>query len=355
MKKIIFLLPDLGAGGAERVVSLLSSEMTKQGYAASVFMLFGERIAYKVDEKVIIVKCNLLSHSGKFSRVSILRDLLKKEIECFDLVTAISFQDSCLKYLLAASCFLPIKVIATERNNPYRKGNGLLHRLHATWPFFMANHSVFQTPDARCYYKNISDRNCSIIPNPISSSHYRWNGNLKLHKLITVCRLHSQKNLHMAIEIVDKLRISYPDISLDIYGEGEMHDELQNEIKAKDLLEVVRLQGTTNNVQEKMASSSVFILTSDFEGISNSMIEAMSVGMPIVCTDCPIGGAAMMLGNEAGLLSPVRDVDSFVRNIKSIFEYEDVSRKMAENARKKTSDYSIEEISKKWINIAFDN
>lgn len=348
--KIIFLLPDLGAGGAERVVSILSKELIKKGCDVDIVSMFGNRVSYELPEDVSLLNFSTFN-TDKMRRVRHLREYLKRQKKEYDKVVAIAFQESCLKTLVAAKLGLRIKSVATERNNPFRKGNTLFRRLKNSLPFIFSDYSVFQTPDARKYYLLLRNGKTSIIPNPITKSEYVWNGVISPSGIVSVCRLHKQKNLPLSFEVIKSLQSRYPDIHLDIYGEGELEEELQKRISEMGLEDAVSLRGLTREVQKTLCNYSIFLSTSDYEGISNSMLEAMSVGMPVVCTDCPIGGARMMLSEGRGELCEVGNAESIVSAIEKLLNDSAYCRTMAKNAYEKSLRYSEERIAQEWYEL----
>lgn len=348
--KVLFVLPDLGSGGAERVVSILASEFIKKGIDVSVLMLFGTNIHYEMPKQTCIKSLDLLQYS-LFKRIGILRTCLINATRGVDKCSVFVMQDSCLKYVLAASFGLSIKVISSERNNPFIKGVSFFRRLKASIPYLLSDFTVFQTSEARSYYTFLSDKRCMIIPNPISVSNMHWEGGVTPEKLVSVCRLHKQKNLPMTLDVIESVKREFPNVHLNIYGVGELRDSIEELIALKGLKKNVTLCGATSNVIGVLSKSSIFISTSDFEGISNSMLEAMSIGMPIICTDCPIGGARMMLQNNAGILSPIQDSDSFSQKLLFLLKNEVFARELAQNAFKKSLDFTPEMIAKRWLSI----
>lgn len=350
--KIIFLIPDMGFGGAERVVSILSKEIADRGFSVDIVCLYGDRVQYEISPKVTLLNFSE-KNTSKRSRMLNLRYYFKLQKKQYNKVVAVAFQASCLNTAIASAMFTGVKVMATERTNPYKKGNSLIKRIKASIPYVLSDFCVFQTNDARNYYKVIPDRKCAIIGNPITPSKYLWNGNSNPSGLISICRINKAKNLLMSIRVLEKLKPIYPNIHLDVYGTGdsELLDSLILEVERLGVKNNISFKGNTDSVLELLSNHSVFLSTSDYEGISNSMLEAMSVGMPLVCTDCPIGGARMMLSDGCGLLSPVGDVDAFAANVDFVLSHPIESKRMAKLAQEKTLEYSQENISKEWYNI----
>ena len=96
----------------------------------------------------------------------------------------------------------------------------------------------------------------------------------------------------------------------------------------------------------------MFVSSSDYEGISNSMIEAMAIGLPTICTDCPAGGArAIIKDHENGILVPVNDVEAMYKAMKEIAENEELAEKISFNGTKLKEELSVDKIVNQWLEI----
>ena len=346
--KIVFVLPNLSSGGAERVVTILSKGLIDKNITVDILLLQDDLVHYSVPDGVNVVCLNTKGMS-RFQRFRTIRKYLKTIKK--DKPILVPFQDSCLKNVLLAKIGLKIPVVATERNNPFRKGITRWAKFKATLPLKFSNFAVFQTPDARRYYSGLKDKKCKVIANPITNVNVRWQGNVEPDKLISVCRLHSQKNLPMLMDAIEIVKKTYNNVNVKIYGEGELRESLEQKIKDKDLVDNISLCGRTDAVHQKMAESSIYLCSSNFEGISNSMLEAMSIGMPIISTDCPIGGAKMMLENGAGILTPVGDAQQFAKEIIRLFENKELACELAQKALERSRLYSEPSIIEEWIKV----
>lgn len=317
VKKVIFALPNMSSGGAERVVSILANNLVKRGVKVEIWLYYGLTLHYQLDKLVQVDYLDLENFSIR-KRIAILHSKLKQVKQKERDIVFIPFLGAILNISVVANLGTGIPLVACERNNPYIHGTTLLQKIKAQIPFLMATHCVFQTPDARDYYSLVSSHRCSVIINPITQSSYNWKGVLSPSRLISVCRLHKQKNLPMTFDVVELLKQKIPDLHIDIYGDGDLKYAIEDEIDKRGLAHNVSLMGVTKNVPFVLSNASVFISTSDFEGISNSMLEAMSVGMPLLCTDCPIGGARLMLKDGAGILSPIKDAELFANSLEEL-------------------------------------
>ena len=158
-----------------------------------------------------------------------------------------------------------------------------------------------------------------------------------------VGRLEPQKNFPMLIKAFSEFHKEEKDYQLIIYGEGKERTNLEKLIKQLNLEGSVSLPGRNKDVLNAINDSAAFILSSDYEGMPNALIEAMCMGMPVISTDCPSGGPRELIENqENGILIPVGDEDALVDALFSII---DVT--LAEKMSKKSSElrYALTSIS----------
>ena len=96
----------------------------------------------------------------------------------------------------------------------------------------------------------------------------------------------------------------------------------------------------------------MFVSSSDFEGMSNSMLEAMGMGLPTICTDCPAGGArAIIKDHENGILVPIKDVESMYRAMKEVAENKELAEKLSVNGTKLRDELSVDKIVSQWLEV----
>ena len=116
--------------------------------------------------------------------------------------------------------------------------------------------------------------------------------------------------------------------------------------------EAVVWEGFSRNVWQQIESAAMYILSSDYEGISNSMLEALGLGLPVISTDCPIGGSRMCIQNrENGILVPVGESQALAQAMCEVVEDEEFAKKIADNAYKIREKFSEENISGQWLNV----
>lgn len=352
--RILFTIGTLGGGGAERNVSLLANEFIKKGHEVGIMTIWGDEQVYELNPQIEYIP---LKPKGNNKLTIFLKQVLmiRPSIKKYNPNIVISFLADVNACVLLMSRFLKCKVIVSERNDPHIDPTLKAFRLLRKFTYPFADGYVFQTEDAKNYFdKIIKDNNSIVITNPVRE-------NLPRHiinhsKIITsACRLEEQKNLPMLIDAFDGICKLYPEYELHIYGEGSMREELQSYIDKKALTEKVKLMGFSKDVCNKINESEIFVLSSNYEGMSNSMLEALAMGVPSVVTDCPIGGARMMVqSGKNGILVPVGDTSSMMLALQMLIENEDMRQQISNKAMKVRNTNSVESITQKWIQFVVD-
>ena len=188
-----------------------------------------------------------------------------------------------------------------------------------------------------------------MIPNPVNENFYSVKRKPVKHRIVTCGRLNAVKNHPMLIEATALLRERYPDIQLFIYGDGECREQIEALIVEKQLSSVVYMMGQTSDVAKALSSADLFVLSSDYEGMPNALMEAMTAGIPCISTDCPCGGPRELIEEgENGWLVPVGDSQTLAGKISYVFEHSDMAEKAGSAAEEQMKEYKAEKIARKW-------
>lgn len=353
--KTIVLTDHFGEGGAERVASLIIKGLADAGHEVHV-CVFIDSNNYNLDlSKIDFHLLSTHNYSHGLNILIRMKNLVKtiKEIKP-DVIY--SFGPSMASYVVIASslCGLKkkIKVISSERNDPRKEPASKWMKPIRDFCYRRSDVVVCQTQMAVDLLKSRNiDTKFVIIPNPISPNLPSWEG-MDSKEIITACRLTEQKNLPMLIRAFARLKKEFPDYHLSIYGEGHLRQTLQTYINKMGLNESISMPGFAKNIHRIMATSYMYVSSSDYEGISNSMLEALGVGLPCVCTDCPVGGAAMYIENgKSGILTKVGDEDELYDGMKKFI----IDKEMVANVSKRSVEIrdrlSYEIITKNWIEL----
>lgn len=216
---------------------------------------------------------------------------------------------------------------------------------------------VCQTHYTKEYFKNIGVTNLEVIYNPLIMDVLPYGGD-KSKKIVNFCRISREKNLELLIDAFSKLYLQFPEYRIEVYGnvineqEEKYKRELLNKISALNLSKAIKIHLAVKNIHDIIQDAAMFISTSNFEGLSNSMIEAMALGIPCICTDCDGGGAREMIEDGVnGLLVPKGDVESLYEAMLQFAKNEQFAAecgKRAINVRNKTS---VDTVIKQWISV----
>lgn len=351
MKKIMFVIGQLSNGGAERVVSVLANFLAND-YKVSVITLIDASIEYNIDSRVTITHIETNTRN-KIGRVLKRLHGLKRIIIKVKPDVVISLTTEINIYSIIALIGKRIPLIISERNDPYNDPPSKTTRAIRDIVYRWADGYVFQTNDAKDYFYGKISGPCVVIPNPLSNNLPDARNSEKEKKIVTVSRLYEQKNIPLLLNAFYEIHKLFPEYRLEIYGEGPLEEKLRRIAKELSIDSAIDFKGFCRNVHDQIKSAEIFVLPSNFEGMSNAMLEAIAMGLPTICTDCPIGGARMVIENHKnGVLVPVNDKDSLIKEIVELLNNKSERINIANEGTKLKDRLSVETISKEWLDFA---
>jgi glycosyltransferase involved in cell wall biosynthesis len=166
--------------------------------------------------------------------------------------------------------------------------------------------------------------------------------------LIAAGRLVKQKGFDLLLDAFAKVSARHPDWQLWIFGSGASQNSLAAQIDRLGLTGRAHLKGTTGQLDKRLAESSVFVLSSRFEGLPMVLLEAMTAGLPAVSFDCPTGPAEVIEHGRSGLLLPPQDVDALAAAICDLIENPARRKAMGAAALKAAERYSMSTVGRMW-------
>lgn len=350
-KKVILITNTLGNGGAQRVQVELINQWVQNGVHVIVLQTENrDQYNYWVDDRVEIL--NIHTSNNRLLRYGLELKQICALMNRYPEATVLAFVIHSIFLVSLCSFFTKNRIVLSERNDPDRWPKSALRRYLRDLSFVTADHCVFQSEGARQHFNKRIQHKASIIPNPINPNLPQINKGKREDVVITASRLERQKNLPMMIRAFAQFSKYYPNYTLEVYGRGDDEKELQALIQELSLENKAFLKGYSHNIYAEMNRCSIFALSSNFEGLSNSMLEAMAMGLPCVVTDCPPGGAKEVINNNVnGILVPVGDINAMSDAFCKIANDKTFASKLSSEAAKVREEYPIEEIAKKWLAI----
>ncbi|MBS6711884.1 MAG: glycosyltransferase [Ruminococcus sp.] len=320
MSKIALYIDSMQRGGAQRVMSVLSSHFLQ--YENEVLMINDVLLNHEIEyplangiKRIILERKSNNPILNNYNRVKQLRKIVKQEK--VDII--LSFLGPTNQRMLVATLGLRVKKFVSVRNDPtieYGKG---IKKIVANILFLLADGTVFQTEEARSYFSKRIQKKSKVIFNPVAELFYDQKWNCARSDIAVVGRLQPQKRPDLAVKAFAEIADEFPETKLVFYGAGELEDTIWGLSKQFEIDDRVTVYGNTNEIAKKLSESALFMMCSDFEGMPNALMEAMAIGVPVISTDCPCGGPRSLIQNDMqGILVPCNDVISLANALRKV-------------------------------------
>jgi glycosyltransferase involved in cell wall biosynthesis len=199
-------------------------------------------------------------------------------------------------------------------------------------------------------FRRVGLNNTGFMPNPVTLQATRTS-DLTTPTIINVGRLTGQKNQKALVEAFGLVAPEHPTWRVKIFGDGELQEPLQQQIDAAGLSDRVRLMGTTNDVETELLDSSIFALSSDFEGLPLVLVEAMTCGVPCVAFNCSPGIGEIITDGQDGLVVPNRSVTALAAGIRRLIEDTELRRSMGRAAVVGAQRFSEDHVLDLWEDL----
>ena len=350
--KILFMSGNLCDGGAQRVISVVTSALAEKGHDVSLLLFSRNEKEYPINDKVKISSmCDSYADYCKTSSMERVR-FVRKYLKELKPQAAVGFIEGGYALYLSSSGMRFAKV-ASARVDPKRlmQAKGLRAMINRMW-FRSASAVVMQTKAQVDHVPQGIAKRSIVIANPVSDRALaiKKQDYDTCRRFVMAGRLATQKNYPMVFEAVQRVKQTYPDVHVDIFGQGEEESQLKAMLHEMALEENVTLRGWTEDTVGEYAAHDAYILSSDFEGLPNALMEAMAVGLPCISTDCDTGPADLITDGENGYLIPVNDAAALADRMIKLMDMSAEERKhMGESARHNLSEnFNSERITEQW-------
>lgn len=345
--KILFVISCLSYGGAEKILLTLADNLLLKGIKCSIFNLNYLPKVQKVSKHIIVYDCPKFN-TKIIKRYQQLKLLLKIiETEKPDLIISFLTMPNFLSVL--AGKIKKIPVIISERGDP-SKLKGFANKI-IKFVINRANGAVFQTEYAKKYYSKKLQKKSVIIPNPIYIDNYISADYDNAEKSIShVGRFEiKQKRQDLMIKAFEIVNKKFPDYILKFYGDGDDLEKIRNMSNDYGLNNSIEFCGKVDYPIKYIKNSKLFILSSDYEGIPNALLEAMAIGLPVISTDYSPGGVKDIINNgDNGLIVECNNYIAIAEAAIKYITESNYAKKCGVNAKSITKKYNINNIIKLW-------
>ncbi|MDI9461665.1 MAG: glycosyltransferase [Saccharofermentanales bacterium] len=351
-RDIIIFTDGMGNCGIQRVLSELTESWIRKGH--KILIVYNKKIDAGLSDYSWSDKIEFIEISVKNNAFSIYYKLFRSYLRLLNdrpAATAVSLSVMTNFVIGACAPFVNNRIVISDRNDPDKRPRGKIKQFIRNQAFKQADVLILQTDYVQKYYEKKIHKKGIVIPNPIS----RMLPPIKKCPtrrpvIVTAGRLNKQKNLTMLIKAFFKLVTDYPEYELEIYGRGEEEENLKSLVKDLDIADNVSFKGFSKNLYNDIIDSSIYVCSSDYEGISNSVLEALGLGIPVISTDCPVGGSRLLIEHEVnGILVNVGDVDALYMQMKRLIDDPRLCEKLSGNAIKVREKYNVDRIAQLWI------
>lgn len=350
--RIMFVIPNLNAGGAERVTAILANEFVKMGHEVIIELTTKASaiISYDVSREVQIERMKHFGFNNIGQWIKSVKSIRHEIVQRKPDVVVSFFNPTSV--VCAVACWgLKIPVIFSERNDPRRLMVGIQMQMYQFALKRLVHYSVFQTTGAmNLYPKSFTKKSCVIL-NPVNTENmpqpYRGQ---RTKRVVAVGRLFEQKRYDVFIKAFATIAERYPEHSLEIYGKGPEEEHLRQLISSLQMEERILLKGEHRNVFDLIWDAEIFVMSSDYEGLPNALMEAMVLGIPCVSTRCSPGGAEELIDDEKnGLLVPCGQPEMLAHAIEKLLANPGFAAELGKNAEKLRARTSVRSIANQWI------
>ena len=354
--RVLFVLPSLGAGGSERVVTTLANYWAGQGRQIGIANFDAPEFSpfYPLADDIALFRLGLPAASGGLPgqilqtarRIKALKRVYREFAP--DVVISFLTKANVMSVLAAERSGIP--VIISERNNPTLQHFNAFWRAARAYAYPKAFSFVTMTKGAADYYPGRQRPRTTIIPNPVNLPE-NWQDRRKGNTITAVGRLADQKQFHLLVDAFARVADDFPDWNLVIWGEGSARADLERQRAQLGLEDRIALPGLTEKPGQWVETADIFVLSSAYEGWPNVIVEAMAAKLPVVSFDCEHGVTDMIEDGVTGRIVPLGDVPALASAMADLLKDPALRQDLARRAGEASARYDTSVIADQWSRI----
>lgn len=358
MKKYLLLIPRMSNGGAERVMATIANNLCLHG-EVEIVTLTDNQCFYKLNERVKLI--GLGQSVNRKNKITLLVTTIIGGIKVFfsyrNVVNTWK-PDVVLSFLQSANAIAVLnkmlggryRLVVSERCDPTVRNS--LNKWFEYHFYKKSDAIVCQSNVAASFFGDDVQDKIHVIPNPISSDAIpELHVGSRRKVVVGVGRLDKQKNFEMLIKAFSRLPEEFSNYKLEIYGGGKEEENLQHLIEELDVKKKVKLMGIKPNVMHYISDAALYVMSSDYEGFPNALVEAMATGIPVISTDFSTGVARELIGEKNGKVVPVGDEEALRDAMINMLSAEDKWNEISLANREMLTILSEEAVMRKWREV----
>ena len=347
-KRILFVVSQLKVGGAAKMIKYVANVCTGCFRDVTLLTYYDDYTPDDVNPSIKRINLGVTASGIPIWRIKAfvrLRRVVKKGR--YDIVCSFLPDVSMMSRL--ATMGIDTITVSAERGDPFQFSK-FWKRL-VSWTYKHSDYCFFQLERARDYFGEQVASHSFVIPNPYVpvdgvTPYYGE----RRRTIVSAGRFAEQKRFDILIKAFARVHEAHPEYRLVLYGEGDCKSKYEELSKSLSIEGFIDYPGYVKNVASHIREDGIFVLSSDYEGIPNSLIEAMSVGLPCVATDCTPGGASFLTNKgERGLLIPTHEAEKMANAINRIIENSELASQLSRKANEIIKELDINVINKMWM------
>jgi glycosyltransferase involved in cell wall biosynthesis len=358
--RICCIVSSLGAGGAERVISLLANEWAARGRDVTIVTLsVAEADAFELDHRVGRL-CLDLERESRWPGQAVKHNALKirslrRTVASLEPHVVITFVDTVNVLALLSCTGLGVPVVISERVHPTHNDLGRLWSLLRRLTYPRADALVVQSEAIRAWAEGVVPmRRVHVIPNPVGGKFAAGGRQVRSARrsiVLAVGRLVPQKGFDLLIKAFRVLVTRHREWSLVFIGRGPEEAGLRR--LAAELLPEgeVSFIGVVKDLQPYYETASICVVPSRFEGFPNVLVEAMASGCAVIAADCPGATSEIVQHGINGLLVPPEDVGALAREMERLVRDDNERTRLGARALEVASRFSVDKIADLWEEV----
>lgn len=357
MLNICFLSGDMSrTGGTERVLSIIANELSKQKNKFNIHILSitneNNTSYFNLENEIkndrILKSKDVNFKKQYFQVVKGIRHYIKEN----NIDILIDVEVIASLFSIPATRFTKTKLISWEHFNFY-EDNGSHLRIYARKLAARFSNCIITLTehDKQNYLNNLDIKGkVEYIYNPIEEVD-DMECNIKSKQIISVGRLTYQKGFDMLCDVAKVVLKDNKGWKWLILGDGEDKDKLRSKIKEYGLENKLILKGNVSNVEEYYKNSSLYVMTSRFEGLPMTLLEAKTYKLPIVSFNCLTGPSEIVKNNVNGYLINPENVEAMSNKLNILMNDENKLKEFSSNAQIDIEKFKLKPIIERWEKV----